>query len=70
MNLGSYDHALQINAEDAGRVKDKGDKPQTARDEKMMRKKAAKEAAMVREYYEEVVLKKKKTDDLVELTAP
>jgi hypothetical protein len=63
-------HALKINAKDASRVKDKGDKPQTARDEKMMQRKAAKEAAMVREYYEEVVLKKKKTNDLVELTAP
>ena len=70
VKLDTYEHSLKINAEDASRVKEKGDKPQTARDEKMMRRKAAKEAAMVREYYEEVVLKKKKTNDLVELTAP
>ncbi len=70
VDLNSYDHALQINAEDASRVKDKGDKPQTARDEKMMSNKAAKEAAMVREYYEEMVLQKKKKNDLVDLTAP
>ena len=68
--LVSYDHVMNINSEDASRMKDKGEKPQTARDEKMARRKAAREAAMVREYYEEMVLKKKKTkDDLVELTA-
>ena len=70
VKLDDYEHALKINAKDASRVKDKGDKPQTARDEKMMQRKAAKEAAMVREYYEEVVLKKQKTNDLVELTGP
>ena len=70
VNLGSYDHALNINTEDADRVKERGEKPQTARDEKLARRKAAKEAAMVREYYEEMVLKKeKKKDSLVELTA-
>jgi uncharacterized radical SAM superfamily Fe-S cluster-containing enzyme len=70
VSLDSYDHVMNINSEDASRMKDKGEKPQTARDEKMARRKAAREAAMVREYYEEMVLKKKKTkDDLVELTA-
>ena len=70
VDLDSYDHVMNINAEDVSRVKDKGEKPQTARDEKMARRKAAREAAMVREYYEEMVLKqKKKKDDLVELTA-
>ena len=70
VNLNSYDHALKINTEDATRVKERGEKPQTARDEKMARRKAAREAAMVREYYEEMVLKKeKKKNDLVELTA-
>jgi len=70
VNLDSYDHVMSINSKDASRVKDKGEKPQTARDEKMARRKAAREAAMVREYYEEMVLnKKKKKDDLVELTA-
>ena len=67
VDLGSYDHALQINEEDATRVKEKTSAPQTARDEKMMRRKAAKEAAQVREYYEEMVLNKKSKNDLVEL---
>ena len=67
--LEDYEHALRINQEDAGRLKEKGELPQTTRDEKMMRRKSAREAAMVREYYEEMVLKKKKKADLVELTA-
>lgn len=69
VNLNSYDHILSVNDQDAGRVKEKSQKPQTARDEKLAHRKAAKEAAMVREYYEEMVLKKKKKNDLVDLTA-
>jgi uncharacterized radical SAM superfamily Fe-S cluster-containing enzyme len=70
VDLKSYDHALSINTEDATRVKERSEKPQTARDEKMARRKAAREASMVREYYEEMVLKqKKKKNDLVDLTA-
>ena len=65
--LESYDHSLQIRADDAARVRDRGDKPQTARDEKMARRKALREQAAVREYYEEMVLKKKKKNDLVTL---
>ena len=65
--LQSYDHSLQIRADDAARVRDRGDKPQTARDEKMARRKALREQAAVREYYEEMVLKKKKKNDLVTL---
>ena len=65
--LESYDHSLQIRADDAERVRDRGDKPQTARDEKMARRKALREQAAVREYYEEMVLKKKKKNDLVSL---
>ncbi|MGH9340267.1 MAG: radical SAM protein [Acidobacteriota bacterium] len=67
VNLQSYEHSLRLNVEDVARLKDKGELPQTARDEKLLRRKAAKEAAQVREYYEEMVLKKKKKDDLVEL---
>ncbi len=70
VNLNDYDHSLKINSEDASRIKERNEKPQTARDEKLARRKAAREAAMVREYYEEMVLKKeKKKSDLVELTA-
>ena len=65
--LNSYDHSLQIRADDAARVRDRGDKPQTARDEKMARRKALREQAAVREYYEEMVLKRKKKNDLVSL---
>ena len=67
VDLNSYEHALQVNQEDADFVKERTDSPQTARDEKMMRRKAAKEAAQVRDYYEETVLNKKKKKDLVEL---
>ena len=70
VNLNDYDHSLKVNSEDASRIKERNEKPQTARDEKLARRKAAREAAMVREYYEEMVLKKeKKKNDLVELTA-
>ena len=65
--LESYNHSLQIRSDDAARVRDRGDKPQTARDEKMARRKALREQAAVREYYEEMVLKKKQKNDLVTL---
>ena len=65
--LESYNHSLQIRSDDAARVRDRGDKPQTARDEKMARRKALREQAAVREYYEEMVLKKKQKNDLVSL---
>lgn len=63
VDLSTYEHSLQLNPEDVARVKEKTDKPQTARDEKLMRRKAAREAAVVREYYEEMVLQKKKQDE-------
>ena len=65
--LASYEHSLNINQEDAHRVRDRGDLPQNARDEKLLRRQAAKEAQQVREYYEEMVLKKKKPDDFVQI---
>ncbi len=67
VDLAGYEHTHVIRQEDAERVRDRGGRPQTARDEKLLRRKAAKEAKMVRAYYEETVLKQKKKD-LVELT--
>jgi hypothetical protein len=57
--LDNYDHALAVNEADAARVRDRGDGPQNAHDERLAAKKAAREAQMVREYYEQMVLKKK-----------
>ncbi|HET9333255.1 MAG TPA: radical SAM protein [Gemmatimonadota bacterium] len=57
--LDNYDHALEVNEGDAARVRDRGDGPQNAHDERLAAKKAAREAQMVREYYEQMVLKKK-----------
>ncbi|HET6637602.1 MAG TPA: radical SAM protein [Gemmatimonadota bacterium] len=57
--LENYDHALQVDAEDAARVRDRGEGPQNAHEERLAAKKAAREAQMVREYYEKMVLKKK-----------
>ncbi|HUG44164.1 MAG TPA: radical SAM protein, partial [Acidobacteriota bacterium] len=69
VDLNSYEHSLQLNSEDVSRHREKTDKPQTARDEKLLRRKAAREASMVREYYEETVLKKKnQRSDLVDLS--
>jgi uncharacterized radical SAM superfamily Fe-S cluster-containing enzyme len=57
--LGNYEHALEVNPVDANRVRDRGDGPQNAHEERLAAKKAAREAQMVREYYEQMVLKKK-----------
>ncbi|HUP02101.1 MAG TPA: radical SAM protein, partial [Gemmatimonadota bacterium] len=59
--LGSYEHSLAVDAEDAARVRDRGEGPQNAHEERLAAKKAAREAAMVREYYERMVLKRKAT---------
>jgi uncharacterized radical SAM superfamily Fe-S cluster-containing enzyme len=67
VNLSSYEHSMKIQAEDANRVRERGDLPQNTRDEKLLRRKAAKEAQQVRDYYEEMVLKQKKPDDLVRI---
>lgn len=56
--LDSYEHALEVDPEDAARVRDRGEGPQNAHEERLAAKKAAREAAMVREYYEKMVLKK------------
>ncbi|MDX1623776.1 MAG: radical SAM protein [Gemmatimonadota bacterium] len=56
--LENYEHALEVDPEDAARVRDRGEGPQNAHEERLAAKKAAREAAMVREYYEKMVLKK------------
>ena len=56
--LENYEHALVVDPEHAARVRDRGEGPQNAHEERLAAKKAAREAAMVREYYEKMVLKK------------
>jgi uncharacterized radical SAM superfamily Fe-S cluster-containing enzyme len=60
VDLGSYEHSLKIDAEDAARVRHvEHDVPMTAAEEdRLRRKKAWEEAAKVRAIYEELVLKK------------
>jgi hypothetical protein len=60
VNLGSYEHSLVIDAEDAARVRHiEHDIPVTAAEEnRARRKKAIEEQAKVRAIYEELVLKK------------
>jgi uncharacterized radical SAM superfamily Fe-S cluster-containing enzyme len=57
--LANYEHALVVNADDATRIRDRGEGPQNAHEERLAAKKAAREARMVREYYEQMVLKRK-----------
>src|SRR5271165_1120358 len=63
VDLGSYEHSLQINQDDAVRVREREhDIPMTAaEEEKLRRKKALEEQAKVRAIYEELVLKKPQT---------
>ena len=61
--LDSYEHSLAVDVEDAARVRDRGEGPQNAHEERLAARKAAREAAMVREYYEQMVLKRKKADE-------
>jgi uncharacterized radical SAM superfamily Fe-S cluster-containing enzyme len=66
--LGNYEHALKVDPDDANRVRDRGDGPQNAHEERLAAKKAAREAQMVREYYEQMVLKKQsETQELVQI---
>jgi len=60
VDLNTYEHSLQIDAEDAARVRHlEHDIPLTAAEEdRIRRKKAFEEAAKVRKIYEELVLKK------------
>jgi hypothetical protein len=68
VNLGSYEHSLRIDSEDAARVRElEHDIPQTAAEEdRIRRKKAFEEAAKVRKIYEELVLKKS-TEPVVQI---
>jgi 7,8-dihydro-6-hydroxymethylpterin dimethyltransferase len=68
VELSSYEHSLRVRKEDAGRVKPKEDKPQTAQEERTARWKAAQEARQVRKYYEQMVLKRKEAPNLISLT--
>ncbi len=63
VNLGSYEHSLVIDADDAARVRHlEHDIPLTAAEENRIRRKAAlEEQARVRAIYEELVLKKPQT---------
>jgi hypothetical protein len=63
VNLGSYEHSLVIDADDASRVRHlEHDIPLTAAEENRIRRKAAlEEQARVRAIYEELVLKKPQT---------
>jgi uncharacterized radical SAM superfamily Fe-S cluster-containing enzyme len=70
VNLDSYEHSLKINAEDAARVRVRGEGPQTAAEEERLRRQAAREAAEVRQVYEEMVLKKAPEPQLVQIGQP
>ncbi|MFQ5816477.1 MAG: radical SAM protein [Terriglobia bacterium] len=59
VELGAYEHSLNIDPEDAARVRDRsGQGPMTAAEEDRMRRRAAYQAQEVRNIYEELVLKK------------
>jgi uncharacterized radical SAM superfamily Fe-S cluster-containing enzyme len=63
VQLASTQHSLQVNPEDAARVRSKEhDVPMTAAEEEKARRKAAWEAQQARQVYEEMVLKKSKVD--------
>ncbi|MGH9403266.1 MAG: radical SAM protein [Terriglobia bacterium] len=66
VSLGNYEHSLQVDSEDAARVREREhDIPMTAAEEERARRKAAYEAKQVKELYEELVLKKPAAADLV-----
>jgi len=70
VNLQNYEHSLNVNAEDAARVRPKEhDIPMTAAEEEKRRRKAAWEAQQARALYEELVLKKPKPQ-IVQIGAP
>src|SRR4029450_11492278 len=54
VGLETYEHSLQINADDEARVRQRSDAPQTAAEEERLRKLALREAAEVRKIYEEM----------------
>ena len=59
VNLGNFQHSLNVRAEDAAAVREREhDVPMTAAEEVKARRKAAWEAQQARQVYEELVLKK------------
>ena len=64
VDLETYEHSLQVNAEDAFREKKRDDCLGT--EERKRQRQFAREAAQVRQIYEEMVLGKKK-DELIQL---
>ncbi|HTV55761.1 MAG TPA: radical SAM protein [Terriglobia bacterium] len=59
VSLENYEHSLQVDAEDAARVREREhDIPMTAAEEERQRRKASWEAQQVKQLYEEMVLKK------------
>ena len=68
VELESTEHSLVIRAEDAGRVRDRGELPMTASDEERLQRKAKREEVKVQEIYEEMVLGKKASKlDLIKI---
>jgi tetraether lipid synthase len=70
VGLETYEHSLQVNSEDAARVREREhDVPMTAAEEEKKRRKLAWEAQQARQLYEEMVLKKP-APQLVQIGAP
>ena len=70
VDLGNYEHSLQVNQDDAARVREREhDVPMTAAEEDKRRRKLAWEAQQARQLYEELVLKKP-APQLVTIGAP
>jgi len=70
VDLGTYEHSLQVNQDDAARVREREhDVPMTAAEEDKKRRKLAWEAQQARQLYEELVLKKR-APQLVSIGAP
>jgi hypothetical protein len=68
VELESTEHNLVIRAEDAGRVRDRGELPLTAADEERQRRKAEREAQKAKEIFEEMALGKKPSKiDLIKI---
>ena len=68
VQLETTDHSLQIRAEDANRVRDRGELPLTAADEEKQRRQAERETQKAREIYEEMVMGKRPSKmDLIKI---
>ncbi len=68
VELETTEHSLKIRAEDANRVRDRGELPMTAADEEKQRRQAEREAQKAREIYEEMVMGKRPSKmDLIKI---